>query len=139
VRLASSDPLAHPLIDPNYWSDPHDRAMSLEGLRIAREILAQKALKPFILAERHPGPGVTSEADIAAYAYRTCKTDHHPCGACKMGTDAMAVVDPKLKVRGVDGLRIVDASIMPTLVRAPINPTVLMMAEKIAALMRQGA
>ena len=130
VRLASSDPSAHPLIDPNYWADPHDRAMSLEGLRIAREIFTQKALKPFILAERHPGPGVTSEADLTAYAFRTCKTDHHPSGTCKMGIDDQAVVDLELRVRGLQGLRVCDASIMPRVVSSNTNAPTIMIGEK---------
>ena len=130
VRLASNDPSAHPMIDPNYWADPHDRAMSLEALRIAREIFAQKALKPFILAERHPGPEVASEADLAAYAFRTCKTDHHPSGTCKMGIDDQAVVDLELRVRGLQGLRVCDASIMPRVVSSNTNAPTIMIGEK---------
>lgn len=134
VRLASSDPAAHPLIDPNYWDDPHDRAMSLEGLRIAREIFRQDALKPFILAERQPGPALTSDADLEGYAYRTCKTDHHPVGTCRMGTDAMAVVGLDLKVRGLEGLRVCDASIMPRVNSSNTNAPTIMIGEKAADL-----
>jgi choline dehydrogenase-like flavoprotein len=130
VRLASSDPFAHPLLDPNYWADPHDRTISLKGLRMAREILAQKALKPFILAERYPGPGVTSDEELAAYAFRTCKTDYHPAGTCKMGIDDLAVVDPELKVRGLQGLRVCDASIMPRVVSSNTNAPTIMIGEK---------
>ena len=136
VRLASNDPMAHPLIDPNYWQDPHDRAMSLEGLRMAREILAQGALKPFILAERRPGPRVTGEADLAAYVHRTCKTDHHPAGTCRMGVDAMAVVDPELKLRGLDGLRVCDASIMPRVNSSNTNAPAIMIGEKASDIVR---
>jgi choline dehydrogenase-like flavoprotein len=134
VRLASNDPSAHPLIDPNYWADPHDRAMSLEGLRMAREIFAQDALQPFILAERHPGPDVTTEAELIEYAVRTCKTDHHPAGTCKMGRDEMAVVDLDLKVRGLGGLRVCDASIMPRLNSSNTNAPTIMIGEKAADL-----
>lgn len=130
VRLASADPQAHPLIDPNYWADPHDRAMSLEGLRMARELFRQDALKPFILAERQPGPDVASEADLAAYAFRTCKTDHHPAGTCRMGVDAMAVVGPDLRVRGIEGLRVCDASIMPRVNSSNTNAPTIMIGEK---------
>ena len=134
VRLASADPLAMPLIDPNYWADPHDRSMSLEGLRMAREILRQGALESFIMAERMPGPATTSEAALAEYAYRTSKTDHHPCGTCRIGTDDMAVVDPQLRLRGLEGLRICDASVMPRITSSNTNAPTIMIAEKAADL-----
>lgn len=134
VRLASADPLAMPLIDPNYWSDPYDRSMSLDGLRMAREILRQGALEPFILAERMPGPARTNEVDLADYAFGTCKTDHHPTGTCKMGTDDMAVVDPQLRLRGLDGMRICDASVMPRITSSNTNAPTIMIAEKAADL-----
>ena len=130
VRLKSADPADHPLIDPNYWADPYDRAMSLEGLRMAREILRQKALAPFILAERMPGPDKVSEADLADYVFRTCKTDHHPVGTCKMGVDDMAVVTPDLKVRGLEGLRVCDSSIMPVVNSSNTNAPTIMIGEK---------
>ena len=100
VRLASADPQAAPLIDPNYWSDPHDREMSLRGFRLAREIMAKPALKAFVLAERVPGPEVKSDDELAAYACASAKTDHHPAGTCRMGMDAQAVVNPDLTFRG---------------------------------------
>ncbi len=109
VRLASNDPTTAPLIDPNYWSDPHDLKMSLEGLKIAREIMQQDALKPYVMAERLPGPKVVTDDDLFDYACANAKTDHHPVGTCKMGTDAMAVVDLDLKVRGLQGLRVCDS------------------------------
>jgi choline dehydrogenase-like flavoprotein len=130
VRLASADPAAAPLIDPNYWDDPHDRRLSLEGLRMAREIMAQPALKPFVLAERAPGPSLTTPAELAAYVHRTCKTDHHPVGTCKMGVDAMAVVGLDLRVRGLEGLRVCDSSIMPRLNSSNTNAPTLMIGEK---------
>jgi choline dehydrogenase-like flavoprotein len=136
VRLKSANPADHPLIDPNYWSDPHDRAMSLAGLRMAREIFQQQALKPFLLAERSPGPALQSEADLADYVFRTCKTDHHPAGACKMGVDAMAVVAPDLKVRGLEGLRVCDSSIMPRVNSSNTNAPTLMIGEKASDLVR---
>ena len=134
VRLRSADPADHPLIDPNYWSDPHDRAMSIEGLRIGREIMRQKALAPFIMAERMPGPDVTTEQELAEYSFRTCKTDHHPVGTCKMGTDAMAVVGLDLKVRGMEGLRVCDSSIMPLINSSNTNAPTIMIGEKAADL-----
>jgi choline dehydrogenase-like flavoprotein len=137
LRLAGADPLAAPLIDPNYWADPHDRAMGLEGLAIAREIMRQKALQPFVLAERLPSPGRITEADLVEYASRNAKTDHHPVGTCRMGRDAMAVVDPdSLKVHGVEGLRVCDSSIMPRLVSSNTNAPTIMIGEKASDLVR---
>ncbi|KAB2797156.1 alanine-phosphoribitol ligase [Brucella anthropi] len=136
VRLASSDPAAAPLIDPNYWSDPHDRKMSLEGLKIAREIMQQDALKPYVMAERLPGPKVVSDDDLFDYACANAKTDHHPVGTCRMGTDAMAVVDLDLKVRGLEGLRVCDSSIMPRVPSCNTNAPTIMIGEKGADITR---
>jgi len=136
VRLASNDPAAAPLIDPNYWSDPHDRKMSLEGLKIAREIMQQDALKPYVMAERLPGPKVVSDDDLFDYACANAKTDHHPVGTCRMGTDAMAVVDLKLKVRGLEGLRVCDSSIMPRVPSCNTNAPTIMVGEKGADIIR---
>ena len=136
VRLASADPMAAPLIDPNYWADPHDREMSIRGLKLARQIMAQNALKPYILAERLPGPGVVSDQDHIDYACRHAKTDHHPVGTCRMGGDAAAVVDPELRFNGIAGLRVVDASIMPSLVSSNTNAPTIMVAEKAADMIR---
>jgi choline dehydrogenase-like flavoprotein len=134
VRLSSADPMSPPLIDPNYWADPYDRAMSLEGLRMAREILRQDALEPFLIAERYPGPSVQSEEELARYVFKSCKTDHHPAGTCKMGLDDMAVVTPDLKVRGLEGLRVCDSSIMPIVNSSNTNAPTLMIGEKAADL-----
>ena len=130
IRLQSADPTAAPLIDPNYWAEPYDRQMSLRGLAMAREILAQPALKPFLLAERNPGPHLTTEAQLIEYVQRTCKTDHHPVGACSMGTGESAVVDPQLRVRGLDGLRVCDSSIMPRITTGNTNAPTIMIGEK---------
>ena len=132
MRLASADPAAAPLIDPNYWADPYDRGCALKGLRLAREILRQPALKPFVLAERLPGDGLESDEECAQYAYRSCKTDHHPAGTCAMGTGPDAVTTPDLKVRGVAGLRVVDASVMPFVPSCNTNAPTIMVAEKAA-------
>jgi len=130
VRLAGPDPRQPPLIDPNYWDDPYDLEMSLKGLEMAREILAQPALKPFLRKEVLPGSSVTSRAALFDYACRMAKTDHHPAGTCKMGHDDMAVVTPDLKVRGIEGLRVCDASIMPTLNSSNTNAPTVMIGEK---------
>ena len=130
VTLRDSDPRTPPVIDPNYWGDPYDREMSMRGFRLAREIMAQEAFRPFILCERYPGPDVQSDGDIAAYARRVGKTDYHPVGTCKMGTDELAVVDPVLKVRGLEGLRVIDSSVMPQLPSSNTNAPTIMVAEK---------
>jgi choline dehydrogenase-like flavoprotein len=135
VRLASADPRAAPLIDPNYWAEPDDRARALAGLRMAREILRQPALQPFVLAERLPGPEVRTEADLIAVAQRTCKTDHHPVGTCRMGAGPAAVVAPDLRLRGLDGLRVADASVMPRIPSCNTNAPSIMVGEKAADLL----
>jgi choline dehydrogenase-like flavoprotein len=136
VRLAGADPTAAPLIDPNYWADPYDRQMSIAGLRIAREIIRQKALQPFILAERLPGPDKISDEDLVAFGCRHAKTDHHPVGTCRMGRDDGAVVTPDLRVRGIANLRVCDASIMPKIVSSNTNAPTIMIGEKAADLVR---
>ena len=131
VRLGSNDPAAMPLIDPNYFADPYDREISIKGLRIARELLKQPALKPFLLGERLPGPELVSDEDLFEYACRSGKTQHHPVGTCRMGHDAMAVVSPDdLRVHGISGLRVCDASIMPRLVSSNTNAATIMAGEK---------
>lgn len=130
VRLSSADPADAPLIDPNYWADPHDRMMAIRGLKLARSIMRQDALKPFIRAERLPGADVRSDQDHFDYACAHAKTDHHPAGTCRMGSDDRAAVDPELRFRGIDGLRVVDNSIMPALVSSNTNATAIMIAEK---------
>ncbi len=136
VRLASADPLAAPLIDPNYWADPYDREMSIRGLKLAREIMAQDALKPYVLAERLPGPDVQTDQDYFNYACAHAKTDHHPAGTCRMGADPAAVVDLALRFNGIAGLRVVDASIMPRLISSNTNAATIMIAEKAADIIK---
>ena len=138
VRLAVNDPSAKPLIDPNYWADPYDKEMSLRGLKLAREIMNQKSLKPYVLEERLPGLALRTDAELADYACQNAKTDHHPVGTCKMGHDKMAVVSPQLKLRGLEGLRIADASVMPTITTGNTNAPTIMIAEKAADLIKRG-
>lgn len=137
VRLGSSDPASAPLIDPNYWSDPHDRTMSLEGLKIAREIFRQAALKPYIMAERLPGPKVMTDDALFDYGCANAKTDHHPVGTCRMGTDSLAVVDLDLRVRGLQGLRVCDSSVMPRVPSCNTNAPTIMVGEKGADIIRE--
>ena len=136
VRLAGNDPKAAPLIDPNYWADPYDKEMSLKGLRLAREIMKQPAFKPYVLREIIPGPDVISDDSLIAYACANGKTDHHPVGTCKMGIDEAAVVTPDLKLRGIEGLRVCDASIMPRITTGNTNAPTIMIAEKAADLIK---
>lgn len=137
VRLASGDPAAMPLIDPNYFADPYDKEISLKGLRMARELLRQPALTPFLLGERLPGPELVSDEELFDYACRSAKTQHHPVGTCRMGHDAMAVVSPDdLRVHGISGLRVCDASIMPRLVSSNTNAATIMAGEKGADIIR---
>jgi choline dehydrogenase-like flavoprotein len=110
--------------------------MSIEGLKIAREIMQQPALKPFVLAERLPGPQVRTDEELFAYGCANAKTDHHPVGTCKMGTDEMAVVDPDLRVRGLEGLRVCDSSIMPRVPSSNTNAPTIMVGEKGADIIR---
>jgi choline dehydrogenase len=138
VRLASADPDAAPLIDPNYWADPYDREMSIRGLKLARQMMRQEALKPFVLAERLPGPDVESDQDYFNYACANAKTDHHPVGTCRMGIDPAAVVTPQLKFNGIEGLRVADASIMPALISSNTNAAAIMIGEKAADMIASG-
>ncbi len=134
VRLASADPAAAPLLDPNYWSDPHDRDMALKGLRLAREILAQPAMRRYVKGEMLPGAAVRTDAELFDYACANAKTDHHPVGTCRMGAadDPGSVVAPDLRVVGLEGLRVVDASVMPLLPSCNTNAPTIMVAEKAA-------
>ena len=135
VRLASADPHDHPLIDPNLLSAPEDLAPLVRGLLLSRQILAAPAFARYRAWERAPGPEVQDEAALADYVRRTASTVHHPVGTCRMGVDANSVVDPQLRVRGIDGLRVVDASAFPGIIGGNTNATVVMMAEKAADMM----
>ncbi|MCJ8142858.1 choline dehydrogenase [Ancylobacter sp. A5.8] len=130
VSLHSADPAAAPRILFNYMSHPEDWEEFRDGLRLAREVLAQPAFDIYRGAEVKPGAGVQSDAQIDAFLRETIQSQFHPAGSCRMGGDAEAVVDPQCRVNGVDGLRVADASIMPTLPAANLNAAVLMLAEK---------
>jgi 4-pyridoxate dehydrogenase len=130
VLLRSADPRDHVRIKFNFFTAPNDLPTLRQGFKLARETAYQKPLEPFRGAERAPGKDVTTDADIDAFIKRTAITAHHPCGTCAMGSGPEAVVDHQLKVKGIGGLRVVDASAMPDLVSAHINACVLMMADK---------
>lgn len=137
VRLQSADPADMPLIDPNYLSDPYDREMSVRGLKLVQEILGQEALKPYILAERLPGPDVKTDADYFNFICVHSKTSHHCAGTCRMGSDPDAVLDPRLRLNGIEGLRVADASVMPIVTSSNTNAPAIMIGEKAADMIKQ--
>lgn len=137
VRLQSDNPADMPLIDPNYLSDPYDREMSIRGLKLVQEILAQDALKPYVMAERLPGPDVRTDEDYFNFICNHSKTSHHCAGTCRMGTDAYAVLDSRLRFNGIEGLRVADASVMPTVNSSNTNAPSIMIGEKAADMIKQ--
>ena len=136
VRIASADPEAAPLIHQNFLSSPRDWASLRAGIRVARRIASEPAMQPFIAAEFLPGPKCQSDDEIDEHIRETSITVHHPAGTCRMGVDEASVVDPVLRLRGLPGLRVVDASVMPDLPCGNINAAVMMIAERAADLIR---
>ncbi len=136
VRLRAADPAAPIRIRPGFLARRADLDTLRAGVRAAREVFAQPALARFHKAETEPGPAVRTDAEIDAWIRATAITAHHPSCTCRMGIDEGAVLDPELRVRGAEGLRVVDASAMPDLVSGNINACVLMMAEKAADMIR---
>jgi choline dehydrogenase len=139
IRLASTDPLQPPVMDPNYLAADYDLKVLIAALRQGRDILAAQAFKPWLGEERLPGPAVQSNAELEDFIRATAETEYHPVGTCKMGSDPMAVVDEKLRVRGIERLRVIDASIMPAIVSGNTNAPVIMIAEKGAEMMLAAA
>jgi choline dehydrogenase-like flavoprotein len=139
IRLKSADPRQAPAIDPNYFADPADLKTLVEGLKVGRDIFAQGPLARVIARERFPGPDIRSDADLADFVRRAAETEYHPVGTCRMGQDRMAVVDHRLRVHGIDGLRVADASVMPRLVSGNTNAPTIMIGEKAANMIRADA
>jgi choline dehydrogenase-like flavoprotein len=135
VRLHSADPMAPPAIDPRYFSDAADLEHLVAGVKLSREIAATAPLAGILGKEVFPGPDVTSDDALRDNIRATCNTIFHPVGTCKMGTDALAVVDPELRVRGLEGLRVADASVMPRIIGGNTNAPTIMIAEKCAELL----
>jgi len=135
-RIASADPFAAPAIQPNYLTDEHDRRVLLAGMKLARKLLASKPLEPFYDYEDFPGPKVQADDELLEAAKQRGTTTFHPMGTCRMGPegDPLAVVDDNLRVRGLEGLRVVDASVMPLMLSANLNAATMMIAEKAADL-----
>lgn len=130
LRLKSSDPFEPPLIDQNYLDSAKDLQVLREGVKIARRVFSQTAFDSFRDAELDPGANVSTDEDIEAFIRSRAEADYHTVGTCKMGADAMAVVDDQLRVHGITGLRVVDASVMPRIVGGNTNMAVIMIAEK---------
>jgi choline dehydrogenase-like flavoprotein len=134
VRLRSTDPLESPDIDPRYLEDDADMKTLVRAFEMARDIAASKPLAPYLRGEATPGPHVKTEAEIRAAIRLYAKTIYHPVGTCRMGLGEGAVVDPQLRVRGIEGLRVADASIMPTIVGGNTNAPSIMIGERAADL-----
>jgi choline dehydrogenase len=139
VMAVSPDPFAYPSLKANYLTAPNDLRVSLAGVAMARRIFAAPALARHSVTEITPGPDVASEDALADYIRRQGTTIYHIVGTCRMGDDPLAVVDPRLKVRGLEALRVIDASVMPTVTTANTNAPTIMIAEKGAAMIRQDA
>lgn len=136
VKLRSSNPLDLPVVDPNYLAEPDDLKISIEGVKASLDIFAQSSLQKYIRKVHFPDNKVKTQADFEAYARQYGRTSYHPSCTCKMGVDEMSVVNPKLQVHGIDGLRICDSSTMPSLIGSNTNAPTIMIAEKASDLIR---
>ncbi len=136
VKLRSADPQQHPLIDPNFLADARDLERTVAGIKVCQSIVSQPSLARLIRREFAPGPDIKSDAEYATYARHMVDTGYHMVGTCKMGVDSTAVVTPELRVRGVESLRVCDASIMPEIISGNTNAPTIMIAEKAADLIR---
>ncbi|MFI0372254.1 GMC family oxidoreductase [Actinomadura sp. 1N219] len=134
LRLASADPYAAPLIDPAYLTDPDDARLLLDGIELVRDVMANKAVAGDVEEELSPGPGFPDRDALARELPNRATTVYHPVGTCRMGADERAVVDPELRVRGVEGLRVADASIMPSITGGNTNAPSMMIGEHAAKL-----
>jgi choline dehydrogenase len=139
VKIKSADPSVPPEIRINYLATETDRTTNIEGLKVLRRILAAPAMKAFIASEEEPGSSVTSDEALLAYARQRSSTVFHPTSTCRMGNDPLAVVDQRLRVKGIEGLRVIDASIMPDLVSGNTNAPVVAIAEKASDMILQDA
>ena len=139
VKLASADPSAHPLVDPNYLGDPSDLEKLVKAVKISRQIFATKAFAPWVGAELMPADDPRTDDELRAFVRTTADSYHHQAGSCKMGTDDLAVVDPELRVHGVAGLRIADASVMPVVPSGNCHAGILMIAERLSDWLRAGS
>jgi len=139
IMAASPDPKAPPEIRPNYFSAPEDMAVTLEGIRLARRIFTQPAIADVVARETVPGSQAQDDEALKEFARMHSSTVFHPVGTCRMGADPNAVVDPRLRVYGIEGLRVIDASIMPKITTGNTNAPSIMIGEKGAAMIREDA
>jgi choline dehydrogenase len=139
VRITAPDPEAQPEIRPNYLATQDDRRVAADGIRVTRNIVSMPSLAKYRPEEFRPGLEVQSDEDLAKAAGDISTTIFHPVGTCKMGSDDTAVVDPRLKVHGLTGLRVADASVMPSITSGNTNSPTLMIAEKAAAMILEDA
>jgi choline dehydrogenase len=139
LRIRSADPAAPPEIRINYLSTEVDRTTNVEGLKMLRKILQAPALRPYVVDEVDPGIKVTTDEELLDYCRQRGSTIYHPTSTCRMGADPLAVVDQRLRVRGLEGLRVVDASVMPDLVSGNTNAAIIMIAEKASDMILQDA
>jgi choline dehydrogenase len=139
ILAKSKDASEHPAIRPNAFSAPRDMEAMLSGIRQARRIFAAPALASHSVTELRPGPALSSDAELADYVTKNAGSVFHPVGTCRMGGDAASVTDPQLRVRGIEGLRVIDASVMPNVTTGNTNAATMMIAEKGAAMIREDA
>jgi choline dehydrogenase len=138
LRLRTANPLDPPAIDPGYFSDPDDLRLTVEGLLACRAVANAEAFRKLGVREIRPGPEGATRDDLAGYVRRTARTVWHPVGTCRMGKDEGSVVDDKLRLHGIEGLRVADASIMPTLVSGNTHAPCMMIGEKAADMILAG-
>jgi choline dehydrogenase len=139
IHIRSADPFAKPVIRPNFLADPIDQRTVVDGMRLGRRIIENAAMDKYRAHEMNPGSAVQTDAEWLDFARGNGQTTYHVVGTCKMGSDPMAVVDDQLRVHGIAGLRVVDASVMPTMVSGNTNAATIMIAEKGADLIKAGA
>ncbi len=137
IELRSANPADAPAVYPNYLATQTDQQTIVDGLKLLRRIMATPQMQRFITSEFQPGPDIESDEQLLDYARRRGGTVYHPTSTCKMGVDPTAVVDPELRVHGLDGLRVADASIMPTVVSGNTNAATIMIGERAADMARQ--
>jgi choline dehydrogenase-like flavoprotein len=136
VRLASNDPRAAPLVDPQLLSNPDDAATLLRGLKLGRDVARAPSFARYRAVEVQPGPQMADDPGLLDYIRRAAATVHHCCGSCRMGPDSNSVVDEQLRVHGIEALRVADASVFPSVVGGNTNAAVVMIAEKAADMIR---
>ncbi len=137
LEIKSNDPSQHPAIHSNYLSDERDQKVAVDAIKVARRISEADALSPHIIDEYVPGRQYQTDEELLEAARLYSQTIYHPVGTCKMGQDDIAVVDERLRVRGIEGLRVVDASIMPEIISGNTNAPTIMIAEKAADMIKE--